>query len=57
MTQQPDWLTTDLAAFCFGRIQSTATRRSPAAPVPKAANDNGWGWPFIPLPNDWYATC
>jgi hypothetical protein len=26
------------------------------APVPKAANDNGRRWPFIPFPDDWYST-
>jgi hypothetical protein len=29
----------------------------PNAPLPKAANDNGLAWPFIPFPINWYAAC
>ena len=30
---------------------------SPNARLPKAANDDGVAWPFILLPDSWYATC
>jgi hypothetical protein len=28
---------------------------SPNARLPNAANDNGMAWPFVPLPDSWYA--
>ena len=29
----------------------------PSAQGPRAANDNGLAWPFIPFPINWYAAC
>ena len=34
-----------------------ARSRSPNAPAPKAANDNGLAWASIPFPNGCYAAC
>ena len=50
-------------AFLDWLESGTASANVPlAAPSPNArsrdaANDNGMAWPFIPVPDSWYAAC